>query len=42
MSRVSSANALADPKPVASAAMPARFINSRLSSILKLPPKHFL
>jgi hypothetical protein len=34
---VSSANALAEPKPAASAAIPARFIISRLSSML--PPK---
>src|SRR3984957_16732578 len=35
---VSSANALAEPNPVASAANPARFMISRLSSIA-LPPK---
>src|SRR5713226_3784999 len=35
---LSSASALSEPKPVASAANPARFINSRLSSIV-LPPK---
>jgi hypothetical protein len=37
----SNANALCDANPVASAAMPARFIHSRLSSIV-LPPKLFL
>jgi hypothetical protein len=38
---VSSANALAGPNPVASAVSAARFIRSRLSSIL-LPPKLLL
>jgi hypothetical protein len=37
----SSASALTEPKPVASAAMPARFNISRLSSIV-LPPKLFV